>query len=29
VIILNAMQYAFKLVAIYASIPFWQYLGLL
>ena len=29
VIILNAMQYAFKLAAIYASIPFWQYLGLL
>ena len=29
VIILNAMQYAFKLAAIYASIPFWQYLGFL
>lgn len=28
-IALNALQYAFKLAAIYASVPFWQYLGLL
>jgi len=28
-VLLNVLQYAFKLAAIYASIPFWTYLGLL
>ncbi|WP_135075115.1 SLC13 family permease [Terasakiella sp. SH-1] len=28
-VILNFLTFGFKLIAIYASIPFWQYLGLL